>query len=200
MTIKEMRYEAIGSVKVGGCADAKVVINKLIKNPTRHKLDEAYYFLSKMRENFEDDKIFQYNLSAFLNAERNITFYLQKQYGHCKDFYEWYDKKQHEMKQDKELRFFIDARNEDVKEEPIKTIATRLLTKTMSYCIVKNGKIIGENQGEYPSAQDNKEKYPKTVYRYFTKYRDIDMLAFCENQLDKLSKIIDECENKYGNT
>ena len=56
-----------------------------MKNPTRHKFREAQYFLDQMNQSFQDDDRFLWNLSAFLSAERTITFYMQEQYCHHED-------------------------------------------------------------------------------------------------------------------
>jgi hypothetical protein len=39
---------------------------------TRHKLNEANYFLHRMRETATDDVLFRYHLSAFLSAARSV--------------------------------------------------------------------------------------------------------------------------------
>lgn len=43
---------------------------------TRRKLEEAEYFFKQMKESIEDDKIFSYNLSAFVTAARSISLFM----------------------------------------------------------------------------------------------------------------------------
>ena len=50
------------------------------RTATKHKAEEASFFLSNMKQTFDDDGIFSYNISAFLSTPRSITFYMQKQY------------------------------------------------------------------------------------------------------------------------
>jgi hypothetical protein len=64
--------------------------SNLMENPTRRKIREAEYFLSTMKQAFEDDNAFPYNLSAFLSAARSITWHMQEQYKHRDGFKEWY--------------------------------------------------------------------------------------------------------------
>jgi hypothetical protein len=82
----------------------------------KEKLEEALYFLLQMRRYYVDRKEFIYNMNAFLNSARNVTFALQKEFSHDPYFEAWYSKKQKEMREDKLMKYFIDMRNVSVKE------------------------------------------------------------------------------------
>jgi len=99
-----------------------------MKNPTRHKIQEAEYFLLMIKQTFEDDDTFSYNLSAFLSTARSITCYMQKQYSHCNGFAEWYCPNKIKMSEDSGLKYFNKARVEDVHKKPVETSATRETT------------------------------------------------------------------------
>ena len=82
------------------------------------KLKHAKYHFNNMKEKvkiltFEE---FNFELCSFVEATRNITFAMQKDYANNLKFKEWYIKKQEEMKKDKLLNFFIKKRNLIVKE------------------------------------------------------------------------------------
>jgi len=47
----------------------------------KQRFNEAAYFFDGMQANQTNMTVFPYQLSAFLNAFRSITFYLQKQYA-----------------------------------------------------------------------------------------------------------------------
>jgi len=108
-----------------------------VKNATARKVGEAEHFLSMMNQTCEDDKLFAYNLSAFLSAARTITWYMQKQYKHRDGFGHWYCEKRAQMRDDPELRYLNEARAEAVKKEPVATGATRVATATVKAFIVK---------------------------------------------------------------
>ena len=97
---------------------------------TAHKVGEAEYFLCRMTKTFEDDRLFSYNLSAFLSAARSITFYMQRQYKRCDGFGQWYCQTQIEMSADPELEYLNKARVEAVHTEPVTTVATCVATGT----------------------------------------------------------------------
>lgn len=167
-----------------------------IENPTRHKLQEAEYFLTMMKRTLEDDNVFYYNLSAFLSAARSITYYMQKQYKHQNGFDEWYCPKWIKMEADPELKYLNKARVEALKTVPVQTGATRLKTFTADAIIGEKGTPEAEQVKEVeskPSAQSS----PKTVRRFFPEFEDMDVIEFAKKQLAKLTKIVEECEKCF---
>jgi len=169
-----------------------------MENPTRHKIREAEYFLSMMNQVhvFEDDNTFSYNLSAFLSAARSITWHMQKQYGDRQNFDEWDRQRRIEMSADPELRYLNEVRVEDVHRKPVLTGATRELSFTGDVVLVEEGTPVAEQAKEVESKPSTQSR-PKTVRRFFPKFRQVDVIEFCENQLAKLAKIVEECENRF---
>ena len=168
-----------------------------MKNSTKHKAEEASFFLSKMKQRFEDDIIFSYYLSAFLSATRSITFYMQKQYKKQNGFSEWYCQQQIKMSNDAELKFLNKARVEDVHKSPVKTGATREKTFTVDVVIVKEGEKV-EEQVEEDEKKSQHKISPKTIRRFFTTYEHEDVVEFSERQLKKLLQLVEECENIFS--
>ena len=172
-----------------------------IENPTRHKLQEAEYFLSKMKQTLEDDNVFYYNLSAFLAAARTITLYMQKQYKtgkskkDRKDFDEWYCPKQLKMIADPELKYLNKARDEAIHTETIETGATRIKTSSLGLTVGKDtpeAEQVNEAESK-PSAQSS----PKTVGRFYPEFKNRDVIEFGEKQLAKLTKVVEDCEKRF---
>jgi len=86
---------------------------------TQDKFNEASYFLGKMIENYHNPWEFQFNLNAFIQAFRNITFMLQAEPNKPTNFEEWYKTKQEDMRANKLLKKFIHARNVVVKQSSL---------------------------------------------------------------------------------
>lgn len=169
-----------------------------MKNSTRHKIQEAKYFLNQMEKFFENDDIFDYTLSAFLSATRNITFHMQKQYKHQKDFAKWYCQNQIEMSADKELEYLKKARNKDVHVEKIQTGATRQNSISGNAFIVKKG--VKNKKSLKRDDQSLIQSKTKTVRRFFLKVGNenkVGVVPFCERQMNKLTKLVDECEKQF---
>ncbi len=86
--------------------------------PTERKLDESRYFLSKLDI---DDPYFDYNLSAFLNAARSISWVMRNEYSKIEGWEDWF--KQYKLSdKSKELLIDInDLRIESTKRDGVKT-------------------------------------------------------------------------------
>ena len=65
---------------------------------------------------YHEPSPFRYNLNAFLQALRSVTFRLQSDLAGHADFHDWYSNQQESMRQDPLLRRFVDGRNTVVKE------------------------------------------------------------------------------------
>lgn len=80
------------------------------------RYQEAHYFLSRMMDTYHRPNEFRWNLNAFIQALRNVTFVIQKLLAHETGFEEWYSEQQEMMKQDDLLRKFLEGRNIVVKQ------------------------------------------------------------------------------------
>ena len=85
---------------------------------TRKKLAEAIYFIEQTELQFKQQlQSFEFNLNAFVNAARNITFVMQKEYSKVDGFTEWYDSQK--IHSDAEAKKFINLRNISLKQKSI---------------------------------------------------------------------------------
>ena len=83
---------------------------------THDRFNEAHYFLELMMHQYHSPEPFRWNLNAFIQALRNVTFVMQAELKSTAGFSEWYTGQQTSMKQDPSLRAFVDGRNMVVKE------------------------------------------------------------------------------------
>jgi hypothetical protein len=188
----------------------------MIKNTTRHTLNRARYNISEMETDFQNDEVFSFNLSSFVQAARSITWHMNKQYHTKEGFNAWYEKKVIEMKNNSELQFLIKARNYSEKEGPIPTGATR--TNAVSASIV----LIGAEQKQdtpitkvanpllmiEPPKQktisrwfwDVAEYLDKGPMVYASKFKKAEIIEVCKNILVYLNNLVDECEKMFSNT
>jgi len=169
----------------------------LLNTPVKRKLGEAKYFLMMMKKNYSDDRLFGYNLSAFLSAARSITFYLQTQYKKQDGFSNWYERKQQIMSSDLELEFFNKARVEAVHKRP----SPYMLRRTQKISFDPSIEQIREREkkGLPHIPQKMIIGEPKTIKRFFPDLDEVDVIEFCETQLIKIEKIVKECENLFDN-
>jgi len=100
------------------------------------------------------------------------------------------------MSADPELNYLNKLRVEDVHKEPVPTGATREVTVSLCLTLIKEGTSVAEQ------AKESKHKPPtqcgsRIVRRFFAKFRHVDAIEFCESQLNKLTEIVQECENRF---
>ena len=91
---------------------------------THDKYNEAQYFFGKLVALYHRPDEFKFNLNAFIQAIRNITFMLQSEERKPEGFAQWYAKKQEEMRADDLLRRFVEARNIIVKRSSLVAMST----------------------------------------------------------------------------
>lgn len=101
-----------------------MVIERPEDSPIASTVDkylESYYFINSMLSNYHDHYAFRFNLNAFIQALRNITWMLQSESNRPDTFAEWYATAQESMKTDDLLRRFVNVRNLIVKQEMLST-------------------------------------------------------------------------------
>jgi hypothetical protein len=92
------------------------VDNQCPLEDTHDKYNEAHYFLDQMMGEWHQPEPLRWSLNAFLQALRNVTFYLQKLLTPQEGFLAWYEAQQSRMRADELLRKFVEGRNVVVKQ------------------------------------------------------------------------------------
>jgi hypothetical protein len=186
----------------------------MVLDQTQEKLKEARYFIKKMVQTQKRPDEFRYNLDAFINSARSITWVLQKQNAKNPKFIGWYEKKRQEMQGDELLRFMVKARNVSVKEEVlnpdslthIRHIYIEQVPKGWSFVITRRGEPVWV---KYPNTQNeirihaneydeevtiyyffDKPKSPKTFFN--TNIERFDVIRLCKLYLGYLEDIVKE--------
>ena len=88
------------------------------KSLARLKLEQSCFFETRASEAIfaQQREAFLYFIDAAIVFARSVTFCLQKEYKHRKDFSNWYSSKQEMMKEDPIFDFFLNRRNYILKE------------------------------------------------------------------------------------
>ena len=110
---------------------------------------------------------------------------MQKQYTHIEGFPEWYCVKQLKMSADPDLAYLFKARGKTIHEQPIGSLT-----------LTENHETFYINHPGH--GVDTPIYYEKLTNRLFSGYKEKDILVFCEKQLNKLTKIVEECEDRFG--
>lgn len=144
---------------------------------TVDKFWEAWYFLLGMCDNYHDPYAFRYELNAFIQALRNITFMLQSEKSRPPSFKDWYVFQQEKMRSDAhmELDPFQDSR--------------ALLEKTTKF-------MVGFMIDEAHSAIGEQAGIRRTWI-----VEDIgpnEVTGYCIDALSKMGKLLEEAHILWG--
>ena len=85
----------------------------------RDKLNEAKFFIIEMERVLSEPDNFRYMLTAFLAANRSITYIMQEEFDKKPGFKKWYAKKQSEMKINPILKYLHELRRVSCHVSPI---------------------------------------------------------------------------------
>lgn len=90
---------------------SSTIESRICPTPGTHdKLAEAHHFVHEMVDHYHEPDAFRYNLSAFLQAARNITFILQSEMSGAHGFTEFWTDRQSQMRTDADLKLLNDSR------------------------------------------------------------------------------------------
>lgn len=101
--------------------DSKWKLTSLLR--VEERLLEAEYFVDLMRRQGNADR-FGYCLNAFLSAARSVTFLLQKEMAHIRDFSTWWSGQQQLLAKDAAARYFLKLRNYSQKEGRVSIVGS----------------------------------------------------------------------------
>lgn len=187
----------------------------------KQKLEEARYFLNQMWLTYTHRKFLIFNMNAFLNAARNVTFTLASEFKHNQKFNAWYERKQKEMKKDNLMNFFnklriVSVHKKGTPKHSLSLKAAYILPKdkrhfkfpTFGY---SEKKYSSEDKIEverdlglvFPSMDKSKFKIVKPVYTLVTfwefdkgpkGYQGSDIFGLCLTYYHKLKELVNEAE------
>jgi hypothetical protein len=198
------------------------------KGSTRHKLEEASYFFDQMKRSLEDDRVFSFNLSAFITAARSVTCFMDKEFKHATGFDKWRESKQ-EVIQSDVFKFFKEMRRATVhinRIKPNKRVSISIVepaipvTDSVNIKAIRAGKIDEEHSSQDAKNIDTSAQRPeknesalskslnkksgsgestREVVRFFVEYPDKNLNELCEKYLQNLTILVDECEQLFNN-
>jgi len=172
----------------------------------REKYLEVIYFHDQLNKHVDEPEVFKYYLSAFLQAFRSVTFYLQAEFSEDARFGPWYAKKQQEMKTDPVLRFLNEMRRLTVHVNTPRVIG-RFTVYVRDAMTAENEAMKALIKGPDTSTvnivkpSDLPEEFLKSgdlarVERqfYFEGYEERDLFALCLQGIFNLDRLVGEWE------
>lgn len=175
---------------------------------TKHKLEEAKFFLDSLKDNFGKAKKFDFFLSAYLTSARAVSWIMKAEFGGSVGYQDW----RKEVETDEEKKLFkkiTDIRNNIEKVAPITTSPEYKITLSESDMVRLKGYVAVSLNGP-TDACDVEFRSPSgervvcraievSVKRRLEEFPADHVLEVCERYYAALSRIVALCEARFLN-
>lgn len=187
-------------------------------NYTIDKLNEAGFFLDKMKEHKKKFPEFDYFLNAFVSSARAILWIMNSEYGSNNNWRNWYENKSTSESEDILLRGIKNMRNRSLKQAPLKTKKFPIIDSDSETVDVyseikifmeKNGKdkkynfeIKEDDNIENPILRNEKELRIHgilNIYDTVEEFKDGNVIDKCEEYFLWLKSLVEECTSLFNN-
>lgn len=183
---------------------------------SRERLDQTKFFYSKMNEEFNNPRIFDYYLNAFLASGRSVTNLFEKEFSDNSKLMGFHEDRMKVWHEDKVMRLLYELRSVSLKECTPPTRKTVTKSFSTNFTIADSCRVIKtspdgkqETRGydqkppappdgipaivSEPSQTDGVVKYAfENVPRWFD--QDKDVMKLSEEYLLKLIEYVEEAE------
>ncbi len=177
---------------------------------TRTKLNEAVYFLARMRDTSPAGDEFGYNLSAFLSAARSVTLLMQTEVKSTAGFEAWWAQELKGVVKNARLlallELFNDKRVDTVHIRPVVPAAqvevevhevVHMVDAILVQKFDENGQLVETRSGTSPPPP-MEPREPRIEWRwYFEELPDVDVITASEEYVGWLSSVVEECERRF---
>ncbi|MCG8796599.1 hypothetical protein [Tenacibaculum finnmarkense] len=171
-----------------------------------HKIGEADYFLTKLKETHSWDNEYNYIFSAYVSSLRSITFTLQFVMRKYPEFDEWYKIRQERLRKSEVAKSFVEFRNHAQKTGVIPIAKERSIFEGIFYdsdqfYVPTNSEIKSVPNG---NVIDLSERCLIEVLEVVAEcYKDFDVyidprVLFTQRALEKLNWTIEDLEEFVG--
>jgi hypothetical protein len=186
---------------------------------TRAKLEEARFFLNKLKEKENwDGNVINYYLSAFISSSRSVLWIMRSEYKNVSGWEDWYDSLKPTEAQKAFIKNVTEIRNRSEKEEPLQ-VRGRVVFKVSKDNLTEDFKAFLKSNVNKPFlitlADINKVKDSKTVVDltnkrasslmkldkvFFTvkEFPDKNIITVCNRYFNLLNSMVRKCESLFG--
>ncbi len=173
----------------------------------QEKLNEAQYFLGRMKAVGNDREHFRWNLSAFLSAARSVTMIMNVQYTRFDGYKDWLTGKikEADSRTGGIIKYLNEQRRLTVHIRPLKPSAFIEVNLTMHLDIGINPAFItGTSATLATRALPQQLKIERTAVEetrkqtyFFDDIKDRDILSICGSYIEETKAMVLECEQKF---
>ncbi|MBU8908481.1 hypothetical protein [Desertibacillus haloalkaliphilus] len=187
-------------------------------NYTIDKLNEADFFLNKLKEHKNIFPEFDYFLNAFVSSARAVLWIMNSEYDSNNNWRNWYENKSTSESEDILLRGITNMRNRSLKQAPLKTKKYSIIHSDsetvdvyseMKIFLEKNGKdkkynleIKEVDNIENQIVRNEKELTIHgilNIYDTVEEFKDSNVIDKCEEYFLWLKSLVEECTSLFNN-
>ncbi len=187
-------------------------------NYTIDKLDEAEFFLSKLKEHKNIFPEFDYYLNAFVGSARAVLWIMKSEYDSNDNWRNWYENKTTSESEMIVLKGITNMRNRSLKRAPLKTKKYPILHsgseffdvyKELKEFIEKNGRdkkysLEIKEVDDFENHISTNEKELRingvlNVYDTVEEFKDSNVIDKCEEYFLWLKSLVEECMSLFNN-
>lgn len=165
----------------------------------KQKLEEAEYFLSRMKVEIGNPKSFQFELSAFLSASRSVLQFALKEVENTPN-QAWYDGI---VSKSTVLGFFKDKRDVNIHVQPVPLQIGVTATDNATIGIMESVVVVKKKEGRVvetitsrPTEQPSTDESPLSTVTHRYSFPDWtgseDVLVLSEKYLEELRILVDD--------
>ncbi|WP_313232425.1 hypothetical protein [Tissierella praeacuta] len=182
------------------------------------KLNEAEFFLNKLKEHENIFPEFDYYLNAFVSSARSVLWIMKSEYNSNNGWKNWYENKSTNQSEDNLLKGITGMRNRSLKQEPLKTekyfmMSLQLETvdvweevkkfveehgKDKKYDITIKSDGMPKNRGILKDKNSLTIQGRLDVYDTVEEFKDNNIIDKCEEYFLWLKSIVKECSSLFN--
>lgn len=191
----------------------------MVLNYTIDKLDEANFFLNKLKEYKNIFPEFDYFLNAYASSARAVLWIMKSEYDSNDKWKNWYANKSTSEYEDILLRGITNMRNRSLKQAPLKTKKYHMMNldsetvdlyEELNKFLDKHGRDKRYNiqlkevdNIENPEILRNKNELTihgrLNIYETVEEFKDSNIIDKCEEYFLWLKSLVEECTSLFNN-
>jgi len=185
---------------------------------TRDKLEEAHFFLQKLKEHYAQQPDVDYYLSAFISSSRSVIWVMRSEYSNIRGWRDWYNYREPTLEESIFLKSINEVRIRSEKKEPLQTSTqmtvdinerdtTPELKEAMETLVDKEMKVTIAVAKDAVKKRQARTRISKRSISFLAKISDLiktvkefpdqDVLPICQKYYIILKSLVDECEQHF---
>ena len=185
---------------------------------TRDKLEEAHFFLQKLKEHYAQQPDVDYYLSAFISSSRSVIWVMQSEYSNIRGWRDWYNSREPTLEESIFLKSINEVRIRSEKKEPLRTSTqmtvdinerdtTPELKEALETLVDKQVKVTIAEAKDAVKKRQARTRISKRSISFLAKISDLiktvkefpdqDVLPICQKYYIILKSLVDECEQHF---